>query len=279
MLARYAGMARWIWNRALSKQRTLRENGEKYASYETMCKWLTSWRSAADTAWLREGPASTQQQVLKRLDAAFQAFFAKVREGRKSGYPRFKKRGAEPGLRFPDRKKISLDAENGRVQLPKLGWIRLRMSRDVEGELRNASVSREGERWYVAIQTLRPGVLPAGGLVPTLGVDLGVANFAGLSDGRLIEPLAALTAKLRRLKRYQRSVTRKVAGSCNRKKAVKKLRALHRRIAHQRKDFLHKLTSQLASEHPVIAIEDLRVGVMSASARGTVAKPGTRVRQ
>src|SRR5207245_10371431 len=78
---------------------------------------------------------------------------------------------------------------------------------------------------------------------------------------------------------YQRSVSRKVKGSCNRKKAVAKLRALHRRIAQQRNDWLHKLTSSLATEHPVIAIEDLRVAAMSASARGSAAQPGKKVRQ
>jgi putative transposase len=278
-LARYAGMMRWVWNRALAEQRARRERGEKYAGYASMCGWLTIWRNAPETSWLAEGPVHPQQQVLKRLDAAFQSFFANVKAGRMPGYPRFKKRGEEPGIRFPDKAQFKLDASNARVQLPKLGWVRMRMSRAVVGELRNASVTREGERWYVAIQTLQPAVLPAAGVVPTLGIDLGVANFAGMSDGRLVKPLAALKGQQRRLRRYQRSVSRKVKGSCNRKKAVVKLRALHRRIAQQRSDWLHKLTSDLADEHPVIAIEDLKVAAMSASARGNAAQPGTKVRQ
>lgn len=202
-----------------------------------------------------------------------------MKAGKKPGYPSFKKRGEEPGIRFPDSKQFSLDAANGRLQLPKLGWVRLRLSRQVTGELRNASVTREGDHWYVAIQTLRPGVLPAADVAPTLGIDLGVVNFAGLSDGRLIVPLAALNAQQRRLRRYQRSVSRKVKGSSNRMKAIVKLRALHKRIAQQRLDWLHKLTSGLAAEHPVIAIEDLRVAAMSASARGDAQKPGQNVRQ
>jgi putative transposase len=278
-LARYAGMMRWVWNRALAEQQARREHGEKYAGFASMCKWLTAWRAASETRWLAEGPVHPQQQVLKRLDTAFQKFFANVKAGKKPGYPRFKKRGGEPGIRFPDKAQFKLDGFNGRIQLPKLGWVRMRMSREVVGELRNASVTREGDRWYMAIQTLRPGVLPAAGVAPTLGIDLGVANFAGLSDARLIEPLAALKAQQRRLRRYQRSVSRKVKGSCNRKKAVAKLRALHRRIAQQRNDWLHKLTSSLAAEHPVIAIEDLRVAAMSASARGSADRPGKNVRQ
>jgi putative transposase len=278
-LARYAGMMRWLWNRALAEQQSRRERGQKYAGYASMCGWLTAWRNAPETSWLAEGPAQPQQQVLKRLDTAFRTFFANVKAGRTPGYPRFKKRGEEPGIRFPDSKQFKLDAANGRLQLPKLGWLRLRMSRQVVGELRNASVTREGVRWYVAIQTLQAGVVPATCVAPSLGIDLGVANFASLSDGRLIEPLSAMAAQQRRLRRYQRSVSRKVKGSCNRKKAVVKLRALHKRIAQQRNDWLHKLTSGLASEHPVIAIEDLQVASMTASARGNAALPGKMVRQ
>ena len=278
-LARYAGMMRWVWNRALAEQQAARGRGEKYAGFASMCKWLTAWRAAPDTRWLAEGPAQSQQQILKRLDNAFQTFFANAKAGKKHGYPRFKKRGDDPGIRFPDNQRFELDAANGRLQLPKLGWVRLRMSRQVAGELRNASVVREGDRWYVAIQTRHASVMTAAGVAPTLGIDLGVANFAGLSDGRLIEPLATLKAQQRRLRRYQRSVSRKVKGSRNRKKAIVKLRALHKRIAQQRNDRLHKLTTGLAAEHPVVAIEDLRIAAMSASARGSPLEPGRNVRQ
>ena len=91
--------------------------------------------------------------------------------------------------------------------------------------------------------------------------------------------LTSLKAKAVRLRRYQRSVSRRVKGSCNRKKAVIKLRALHKKISDQRNDWLHKLTSGLATKHAVIAIEDLRVANMSASASGTVKQPGAKVRQ
>ncbi|CAN7775238.1 transposase [Variovorax sp. LjRoot290] len=279
LLARYTGMMRWLWNRSLAEQEARRERGEKHARYVSMCAWLTEWRNAPETSWLSEGPAHAQQQVLKRLDAAFQAFFANVKAGKNPGYPRFKKRGEEPGIRFPERKQFKLDELNGRIHLPKLGWVRMRNSRQIAGEVRNATVTCEGDRWYVAIQTLQPGVLKETGVAPTLGIDLGVTNFAGLSDGRLIEPLGAMKAQQRRLRRYQRSVSRKVKGSNNREKAVVKLRVLHNRIAQQRNDWLHKLTSGLAAKHSVVAIEDLRVAAMCASARGSAQRPGTNVRQ
>ena len=96
------------------------------------------------------------------------------------------------------------------MKLPKLGWLRLRPSQLVQGELRNASVLRERGRWFMALQVELPDVLPSADLVPTLGVDLGVSLFAALSDGRTVEPLDALRKQQRRLRHAQRSVWRKV---------------------------------------------------------------------
>jgi putative transposase len=272
-LARWSGQLRWIWNKALAEQRALHARGEKYASYVDMAKWLTSWRNAPDTAWLAEGPMHPQQQVLKRLDEAYKRFFKKA-----GGFPSFKRYGNDPGIRFPDPKQFELDGVNGRLKPPKLGWIRLRMSQPVEGELRNIAISREGSRWFVSIQTRQAACQPAAGLQPTLGIDLGIANFAATSEGALILRLNCLKAQQQRLRRYQRAVSRKVKGSRNRKKAITRLGNLHRRIARQRADWLHKLSTDLANQHPVIAIEDLKVKNMSASARGTAAAPGKNVR-
>lgn len=283
-LRRYAGMGRQVWNRALAEQRARHARGEKYAGHAEMCKWLTAWRNAAPTAWLAQGPSQAQQQVLRRLDDAYKRFFAAAKAGEaggrgRTGPPEFKRYGDEPGLRFPDPKQFTLDAASGRIQLPKLGWVRLRMSQPVEGALRNVSITREGSKWFAAIQVETSETVPALGLAPTLGVDLGLKAFAATSDGALVAPLRALATQQVRLRRYQRSVSRKQKGSANRKKAVQRLGALHRRIAHQRSDWLHKLTAQLADAHPVIALEDLRIKNMLASAKGGVDAPGKNVRQ
>lgn len=215
-----------------------------------------------------------QQQVLRRLDEAYRRFFAKV-----GGFPAFKRHGQEPGIRFPDPKQFELDSINGRIKLPKLGWVRLRMSQPVEGQLRNVSLGKEGGKWFASIQVQTGETVPALRLAPTLGIDRGLALFVATSDGLQIEPLKALALKQKRLKRYQRSVSRKVKGSANRRKAIAKLGALHRKIANQRGDWLHQLTTKLANQHAVIALEDLKVKNMSASAKGTVEAPGKNVRQ
>lgn len=298
LLRRYAGCMRWVWNTALAEQRRRHAEGLKYAGYNEMAGWLTAWRNDTATAWLAQAPVHPQQQVLRRLDAAYKQFFQAARVTRAGGPvsvapPRFKSRGDEPGLRFPDPKQFALDAANCRIRLPKIGWVRMRMSQSVEGVPRNVSVTREGSKWFASLQVEMRETLPPLGMAPTLGIDLGLTKFAAFSDEVLctashgnaakeqcshIEPIAALKRQRVRLLRYQRSVSRKKKGSANRKKAVARLAALHRRIAHQRSDWLHKLTTDLANAHPAIALEDLRIKNMTASAAGTVERPGRSVR-
>lgn len=273
-LRRYAGSLRWLWNKALATQKERHATGEKYSNYASMCKWLTEWRSNESTSWLSQTPSQAQQQVLKNLDKAYQRFFKKC-----GGFPSVKKYGENPGIRFPDPKQFEIDQVNGRIKLPKLGWLRLRLSQAVSGELRNASLTQEGRKWFVSLQVTQGDTAKALDMTPTLGIDMGLAVFAATSAGQMIEPLKAMARKQCRLKRYQRSVSRKVKGSQNRKKAVKKLAALHLKIRNERADWLHKLTTRLAAEHPVIAIEDLRIKNMSASAKGTSEAPGKNVRQ
>lgn len=282
---RYAGGLRWTWNAGLAEILRRHEAGEQYPSYAAMCKQLTQWRNAPETAWLAGGPIHAQQQVLKRLDKAYRRFM----KG-EAGRPHFKSRGEEPSLRFPDPKQLEFDATNLRVKLPKLGWVRLRPNADVrgddgakrpraiEGELRNVTLGREGTRLYCSIQIKVADVAPSTEMAPTLGLDMGAASFAATSEGALIEPLDALRKQEHRLARYQRVVARRKKGSKRRGKAKQRVAKLHARIAAQRNDWLHKLTTQLADRHPVIAIEDLKVAAMTASAKGTEDAPGRNVR-
>lgn len=280
-LNRWNGQLRWVWNQALAEQQRRHAAGEKFATYVDMCKWLTAWRNAPETAWLAEGPVHAQQQVLKRLEASYKRFFEAAKKGdtRRVKPPRFKHRGDDPGIRFPDPKGLELDQQNGRIKLPKLGWVRIRQSCKIIGELRNVTLTTKLGKWYVSIQVRVPEVLPAADLQSTLGIDLGLVNFATLSTGEHIQPLRALACKQARLRRHQKSMSRKVKGSANWKKAVKKVGRTYQRVANCRADWTHKLTTELADRHVVIAIEDLKVANMSASAKGTAAVPGKRVRQ
>lgn len=273
LLRRFAGSCRWLWNHAIEEQQRRHLAGDKFASYVDMAKWLTTWRNDPKTAWLAQTPVHAQQHTLKRLEAAYKRFF-----GKQGGYPAFKRYGDDAGLRFPDPKQFAVDRDNGRVKLPKLGWLRMRMSQPMVGKLCNITVTREGDRWYASIQVEGPEIMPMPGQAPTLGIDLGLAAFVATSGEEIIEPLQALAGGQKKLRRLQRNLSRKVKGSSNRRKAIKRLGNWHRRISRQREDWLHKLSTRIASEHQVIAVEDLKVKNMSASAKGTAEAPGKNVR-
>ncbi|MEX3937384.1 RNA-guided endonuclease InsQ/TnpB family protein [Paraburkholderia phymatum] len=268
---RFAGSCRFVFNKALALQKASYGLGEKKLGYAGLCKLLTEWRNCTETAWLAEAPVHPLQQTLKDLERAYANFFA-----RRADFPKFKKRGQHDSFRYPDPKQIKLDQANSRIFLPKLGWLRYRNSRVVLGDVRSATVSLRAGRWYVSILTAREvdQPVPQG---PAVGIDVGVARFATLSDGTFIPPLASFRKHEQRLAKYQRRMARKVKGSSNWKKAKAGIQRIHARIANARADFLHKASNTISKNHAMIAVEDLRVRNMSKSARGTAAAPGRNV--
>ena len=271
---RAAGCRRYVMNRALALQTANHANGGKYLPYATLCEYLAQWKSEPASSWLKEAPSQTLQQALKDLDRAFQNFFA----GRAS-YPTFKKKGRGESFRFPQPSQIRLDQANSRLQLPKIGWVRYRNSRPVTGELRNVTVSTTGGNWYASIQTRQEASEPVPTATSAIGADLGIARFLSLSDGTQVAPLNSFKRQQRNLARAQRKMSRKARFSQNWKKAKAKVCHIHSAIANARRDFLHKTTTTLSKNHALVAIEDLQVRSMSASAKGTAAEPGKNVRQ
>ncbi len=272
-MRRFAGSCRFVFNKALAMQKALHEQGEKKLGYAGLCKALTDWRNADDTVWLADAPVHPLQQTLKDLERSYTNFFAK-----RADFPRFKKKGQGDSFRYPDPKQFKIDAANSRVLLPKLGWIRYRNSRDIQGMAKNITVSRCGEKWYVSIQTEREEVEPVHPSASIVGVDVGITRFATLSDGTIFEPINSFKKQQARLARYQRAMSRKVKFSNNWQKAKAKVTRLHQKISHIRRDYLHKTTTTISKNHAMVCIEDLQVRNMSRSAAGTTEKPGRNVK-
>ena len=271
-MRQFAGACRFVYNKALALQQENREAGGKFIGYVGMAKHLTAWRNSTETPWLKDAPVHTSQCALKDLDRAFVNFFEK-----RTDFPRFKRKGMRDSFRYPDAKQIKLDRENGRICLPKLGYIRYRNSRMVPGEVRSATVSLRAGKWYVSILTKREveQPVPHG---PAVGIDVGVARFATLSDGTFIAPLSSFRKHEQRLGKYQRRMARKVKGSSNWKKAKARVQRIHAHIANARNDFLHKASNTISKNHAMIAVEDLQVRNMSRSAKGSAETPGRNVR-
>ncbi len=270
----FAGSCRFVYNRALALQKQHHETGGSYISYVDMAKQLTNWRHAEETIWLGEAPTHPLQHALKDLDRAFKNFFEK-----RADFPRFKKKGERASFRYPDPKQIKLDQLNIRIYLPKLGWMRYRNSREVLGTVKNVTVSQRAGRWYISIQTEREVDVPIHPAISMVGIDMGVARFATLSDGSFIAPRSSFKKHERKLAREQRSLSRKVRHSNNWKKQKRKVNKIHTRIADVRNDFLHKTSTAISKSHAVVVLESLTVKNMTASAKGTHVAPGRNVRQ
>lgn len=268
-----AGACRFVYNKALAVQQERHRSGEKKLGYAGLCKLLTEWRSSAETPWLADTQAMAQQQALKDLERAYVNFFEK-----RANFPQFKRKGIRDSFRSPDPRAIKLDRENGRISLPKIGYVRYRNSRMVIGEVRNATVSLRAGKWYVSILTKREAdqSVPHG---PAVGVDVGIARFAAFSDGKHVDPLNSFKTHEKRLAKYQRRMSRKTKFSNNWKKAKARVQKIHARIANARNDYLHKVSNSISKNHALVCIEDLQVRSMSKSAAGTAEAPGKKVAQ
>ena len=273
-MRRFAGSCRFVFNKALALQQANHQTGEKFIGYVAMAKRLTEWRNGCETPWLKDAPVHPLQHALKDLERAYKNFFAK-----RAGFPRFKRKGSGERFRYPDAKQFVIDQPNSRIKLPKLGWMRYRNSRDILGVAKNITISQSCGKWYASIQTEREIEQPIPVATTAIGIDVGIARFATLSDGSFIAPLNSFRAHQQRLARYQRRMSRKVRFSNNWKKEKARVQKVHTDIARARKDFLHKTTTTISQNHALVCIEDLQVRNMSRSSKGTSERPGKRVSQ
>ena len=273
-MRRFAGSCRFVYNKALALQQANHAAGKPFIGAVAMAKRLTAWRTGTDTPWLKDAPCHPLQHALRDLEKAYTNFFAS-----RAAFPKFKKKGQGDSFRYPDPKQFKLDQGNSRIFLPKLGWMRYRNSRDVLGDLRNVTVSQSGGKWFVSIQTRREVAQPLPVATTAIGIDVGIARFATLSDESFITPVNSFKKHQHRLAQYQRRMSRKVKFSNNWKKAKARVQKIHTRIANVRKDFLHKTTTTISQNHALVCIEDVQVRNMSRSSKGNSEQHGKRVRQ
>jgi putative transposase len=268
----FAGSCRFVFNKALAYQiEQYQSDPSTKFSYTTLANLLPDWKK--EFTWLAAAPSQTLQQSLKHLESAYKNFFAKRAE-----FPRFKKKGlSSDSFRFPQGFKI--DEPNSRIFLPKLGWMRYRNSRNILGTPKNITVSCLVGKWYASVQTEQEVEQPVHPAISMVGVDVGIAKFATLSDGTVFEPVNGFKQRQRRLAILQRQMSHKVKFSSNWKKAKARVTRLHAKTARIRQDYLHKTTTTLSKNHALVVIEDLQVKNMSASASGTASKPGRNIRQ
>ena len=272
ILARYCGSARFLWNKSLAMNLERLDKKQPMLWYTELAYWLTLWKRSEEYGFLKECPSQVLQQKLRDLEGAFRDCFDRDQPLKR--LPVFKKKGRGEGIRFPQGFKI----EGRRIFLPKIGWMGFHKSCNIEGKIKNITVTTRGGCWYASIQveqTLDIGRHPC---TSEIGVDAGIACFAAFSDGTKIEGVNSFRRHEDALAIEQRKLSRKKKGSGNWKKQKRKISRLHHTIANVRSDFLHKLSTEVCKNHARVYVEGLNIKNMSASARGTTEEPGINIK-
>lgn len=266
-------ICRAVWNVGLEQRREYRRRGT-WISYAQQSSELTE--AKREHTWLNAAPAHVPRQTLLDLDRAC----------RTHGPFRIKWRAKarwSPSFRFPAGDRIAVERVGwkwARCKLPKFGWVRFRWSRPLGGEIRSATVSQDGQQWFVSFLVEDGQTTPDRSASTTaVGVDRGVAVAIACSDGT-VRDRAFLTAGERgRFRRLQQQLARQQRGSANRRKTLVAMNRIKRRERDRRQDFVTWTANRLATRHGLVALEDLKTRNMTASARGTVEKPGRGVAQ
>jgi len=272
LFVKQAGCCRFVWNKALSIQKQRLDAGEKLLSFAELSKMLTAWRREDVIEFLSTAQVQSMQQTLKNLHRAIAESFNKNSKNR---FPKFKKKSrCRDSFKYPQNIRVSGDM----VFLPKIWLVRFIKSRDVEGKIKNATVSKRGEHWYVSIQTEIDIPNPVHPSTSSVGIDLGITRFATLSDGSFFSPLNSFKELENKLSNEQRKLSRKVKFSANWNKQKKKITKIYGKNADSRKDYLHKASTTISKNHAIVYVEDLKIANMSRSASGTKDAPGRNVK-
>lgn len=272
MLAEHCRHARYVWNMAVEQQQHWKP-GRKAPGYNEQSAQLTDAR--AEYAWLSAGSQTVQQQALRDFAQAMRNFFSGTHRR-----PTWRKAGVHEGFRQVAVKPHHVERVNrrfGRVWVPKVGWVRFRLSRPVPDGVKSYRVTRDrAGRWHLAFAHVPDSIArPDNGAV--VGIDRGVTVSAALSTGELLHAPAATAGESKRLRVLQQRLARAQRGSNRRARTKRAIAKLKARETDRRRDWVEKTTTTIARRFDTIRIEALDVRAMTRSARGTTLQPGVGV--
>ena len=254
---------RSVWNTGLEQRREYRRRGS-WMNYQPQAKELADAKS--EHRWLSEVPGHCLQQTLMDLDKACRAhgtFGVRWRSARRWA----------PSFRFPEGSKMVVEKLNrakGRIKLPKLGWVRFRASRSLEGEvIRSATLTKDGEHWYLSVLVDDGKTTPAAHGAPdaAVGVDRGVVVAVATSAGDLLDQVFTTPSEKRRVLRLQRKLARAAKRSASRNKTRQRYGRLRAKEARRRQDFCRKTARALAEKNAVVVLEKLATANMTRRAK------------
>lgn len=256
MLNQAFGNCRFVYNWALDKKIKAYQEDKKTLSCFDLTKELTQLKKKEEYSWLNLAGSQQLQQSISNLDNAFTNFFKA-----KKGFPNFKSKHNKNSFRIPQ--SVKVDFESYKFFVPKIGWIKYYKDKPINGTIKFATVSKTPTNRYFVSITFETNEKPKYGK-GAVGVDLGIKDLAITSDGEIFENQKYLRQNLKKLRVEQRSLQRKFKKglkeqSNNYYKQRLRIAKLHEKIANQRKDLLHKVTTYLATTYETVCIEDLAV--------------------
>lgn len=244
---------RELYNAALQERRDAYRMVGKTITYYDQADQLPDIKEIREE--YKEIHSQVLQDTLRRVDKAMKAFFRRVKAGQTPGYPRFQGRDRYDSFCYPQGG-YSLTQDN-RVCLSKVGSIKVKMHRSIEGKIKTCTIKREGEHWYVVF-VCQAEVAPAPVSYEDVGIDLGVMRLATLSNGEAIDHPRHYRKAEKKVKALHQELARKKRGSHRRNKAKQTLSKAYRKVRNQRADFLHKESRKLVNRYQVIVFEDIQ---------------------
>ena len=250
------GCCRFVYNHFLAQRIAEYKSTGKAPTRFQQDKMLTSMKK--ELPWLKEVDATALQSSVQTLDSAYQDFFRRVKSREKTGYPKFKSKKNRRNSYKSKCVGANIKIVEKCIQLPKLGLVKCRISKEVKGRILSATVSQNPSgKYFVALCCADVEIEPLPSTGAVVGLDMGLKSFVITSDGVEYENHRYLRKSQKKLACLQRQLSRKTKGSNRREKARVKVARLHEKIFNQRNDTMHKLSTKLVRNYDLIAIEDL----------------------
>ena len=251
LLARHFGACRFVFNHYLNKRKETYLEDKKSLNYYDNANDLTQLKKDENFNWLKEINSQSLQSSLRNLDSSYIRFFKK-----QTKFPRFKSKYDKQSFKIPQ----SVSIENNKLSIPKFKeGIKINLYREIEGKIIFATISKTTTKNYYVSLTCEVQYQPYVKTNSKVGIDTGIKDLAILSDGITYENIKSLKNNLKKLKYEQRQFSKKVKNSSSRNKQRKNIAVIHEKITNARKDYLHKVSTEIVKNHDIICVEDLAV--------------------
>lgn len=255
----FAGCRRYVWNWALEKKSTHYKETKETLEYSQLAKQLVELKKQPATSFLKECHSQILQQGLMDLEKSFKAFFKKIAK-----YPKFKSKKNSPlTFRIPQ----NVNIIDNRIVVPKVGLVKARIHRAIEGTVKSATFKQECNNWYVVFVAELEVEEQEHDVFPAVGIDTGLESFTTLDNGEKIQPPKFYRKAERKLKRLQRKLSKSQKGSHNRSQAKQRLAKYHNKVQNQRANFLQQTTTALVKEYNTFCVEDLNLRGLARTKR------------